>query len=338
MNSKELNKRLKENITDNLYLFCGDEDYIKETSVKRIKSVILANDFSGMNFIQYDEIPEKNELHDVVESVPLMSDKKLILFNSLGLLSSSLKKDVKDMMTGILSDIPEYTVIIIKEAAGITKYKTSPIYKLADKQGIVVECDLLSASDLMTFAARAFKSNGKIIEKNDLQYLLSLCNGDLNSVITNVDKICSYLGDNTEVKKATIDILVKKNIEDRVYELFDAIINGRKKEAFQILSDLKLLKNQHPAGQLFSIICDNFINIYISVNNSKDGITSQESRELLGLAPNRAFLIGKYIQYGRKTELSRFRRIITTLAEMDYKVKNGLMDPYFAIEEIIAVF
>lgn len=338
MNSKELNKLLKENKTDNLYLFYGDEDYIKDTSIKRIKSVILSDDITGMNFIQFDDIPDEHEFRDIVESVPFMGGKKLILLNSLGLLSSSLKKDVKEMMSDILSDIPDYTVIIIKEPSGIEKVKSSAIYKIADKKGTIVQCDLLSTSDLMVFAGRQFKTNGKIIETKDLEYLLDLCNGDLNSTITNINKICAYLGDNAEVKRATIDIMVKKSVEDRVFELFDAIVNGKKKEAYLIFSDLKLLKNQHPSSQIFYIICDNFMNMYLTLNNSKEGISNSETVELLALPPNRAFLVKKYLTYSKRMDTERLRRIIGTLADMDYKTKNGLIDPYFALEEIIAVF
>ena len=67
-------------------------------------------------------------------------------------------------------------------------------------------------------------------------------------------------------------------------------------------------------------------------------IPNDETMKLLELTPKRAFLINKYVNQGRKADISRFRKIISTLNEIDYKIKNGLIDPYFAIEEIIAAF
>ena len=56
MKSKELGKRLNDGIIDNLYLFYGDEDYIKDTYIDRIKTMVLENDMLGINFTQFDFI------------------------------------------------------------------------------------------------------------------------------------------------------------------------------------------------------------------------------------------------------------------------------------------
>ena len=41
--------------------------------------IVLADDISGLNFIQYDELPDINDLTDTIESVPIMCEKKIIL-------------------------------------------------------------------------------------------------------------------------------------------------------------------------------------------------------------------------------------------------------------------
>ena len=108
MNSKELGKRLKDGKLDNLYVFYGCEDYIKETYIEKIKDMVLENDIMGLNFTQFDDIPDKNELSEAVESVPVMSDKKIVLLNGINVISTSVKKDFKEAVTEIFSDIPEY--------------------------------------------------------------------------------------------------------------------------------------------------------------------------------------------------------------------------------------
>ena len=43
MFSKELDKRLKSGLVDPVYLFYGNEDYVKEVYVERIKESVLKN-------------------------------------------------------------------------------------------------------------------------------------------------------------------------------------------------------------------------------------------------------------------------------------------------------
>lgn len=338
MNSKELNKKLKENIIDNLYLFCGDEDYIKDTYIKKIKDIVLADDISGLNFIQYDELPDINDLTDTIESVPIMCEKKIILLNSLNLTGTSVKKDLKTSITELLSDLPEYTIVIIKEPAYAGKSKTSAVYKLCDKKGAAIECDLLSNSDMILFMNKHFIKNGKKITKENLELFLSLCDGTINFAVTEADKICAYLGENDIVNKCDIELMVKKPIEDKVFELFDSIVIRNKTKAYNILNDLKLLKNQHSPAQIFSIICDNFINMYLAVNNFKDGIPNSDTVRLLDLPPNRAFVVSKLLKQAKTIDITRLKRIISRLSEMDIKIKRSTVDPYYALEEIIAIF
>lgn len=336
MNSKELSKKLSEGIIDNLYLFYGEEDYIKDTYIEKIKSIVLENDIMGMNFTQFDEEPSKNELVEAVESVPVMCEKKIVYLNGFNVVSTSVKKEIKETITELFKDIPSYTVIIIRERETDVKKMSKPLLKLVQENGVDILCEKLSFSDMMTFINRQFSKNKKKIRREDLEYLISICEPSINSILREVEVISSYLNDEDEVTKEVIDLLVKKSIEDRVFSLSDAIINKDKKTAYDILSDLRLMKNQHPAGKIFSIICDHFINMYVVIVNSMERIPNNETLSMLELN-GRGFLINKYLRQKDKIKIEKLREIIAELNDLDYKVKNGLTEPYFAIEKIISI-
>lgn len=336
MNSKELNKKLNEGIIDNLYLFYGEEDYIKDTYIEKIKSIVLKDDIMGMNFTQFDEEPSKNELIEAVESVPVMCERKIVYLNGFNVVSTSSKKEIKETINELFNDIPSYTVIIIRERETDVKKISKPLLKLVQENGNDILCDKLSFSDMITFINRQFAKNKKKIRRDDLEYLISICEPSINSILREVEVICAYLDDSDEVTREIIDLLVKKSIEDRVFSLSDAIINKDKKTAYDILNDLRLMKNQHPAGKIFSIVCDHFINMYVVITNSMERIPNNETLSLLELN-GRGFLINKYLRQKDKIKTEKLREIISELNELDYKVKNGLTEPYFAIEKIISI-
>ncbi|MBR4893337.1 MAG: DNA polymerase III subunit delta [Clostridia bacterium] len=336
MNSKELSKRLSDGKIDNLYLFYGEEDYIKDTYIEKIKSIVLENDIMGMNFTQFDDMPDKNELIEAVESAPVMCEKKIVFLNGLNIVSTSSKKEVKDTVCEIIEDIPEYTVIIIREKETDTKKISKPMLTLIKKYGVDILCDKLDLKDMMTFINRQFANNKKRIRKEDLEYLISICEPSINSLLREVEVISAYLNEEEEVTRNVIDLLVKKSIEDRVFSLSDAIINKDKKNAYEILSDLELLKNQHPPGKIFSIICDHFMNLYVVILNNNDRVSQDVTLSMLELN-GRSFLINKYLRQKGKIEIKKLREIIKLLSDLDFKVKNGMTDPYYAIEQIIAI-
>ncbi len=336
MKSKELGKRLNEGHIDNLYLFYGEEDYIKDTYIEKIKSIVLENDMLGINFTQFDEVPSKNELSEAVEAAPMMCEYKIVLLNEINVVSTSVKKDFKEALNDILDNIPEYTVVIIKEKERDSKKISKPMLKLVQKNGVDVECARIEMEDMMVFINRQFSKNQKRIRREDLKYLISICEPSVNSVLREVEVICAYLNDREEVTREVIDLLVKKTIEDRVFQLSDAIINKDKKTAYDILTDLKLLKQQHPAGQIFSLVCEHFVNMYVVICNNNARIPSEVTVSDLKLN-GRAFLINKYLRQQGKLSLDKIQEIIILLEELDRKIKVGLTDPYYAIEQIIAV-
>ena len=70
------------------------------------------------------------------------------------------------------------------------------------------------------------------------------------------------------------------------------------------------------------------------VNNERiSNDTTLAMLELYG----RNFLINKYLKQKTKIEVSKLREIINLLNELDNKIKNGMTDPYYAIEQIIAI-
>ena len=207
---------------------------------------------------------------------------------------------------------------------------------LIKKYGVDILCDKLDLKDMMTFINRQFANNKKRIRKEDLEYLISICEPSINSLLREVEVISAYLNEEEEVTRNVIDLLVKKSIEDRVFSLSDAIINKDKKNAYEILSDLELLKNQHPPGKIFSIICDHFMNLYVVILNNNDRVSQDVTLSMLELN-GRSFLINKYLRQKGKIEIKKLREIIKLLSDLDFKVKNGMTDPYYAIEQIIAI-
>ncbi len=334
MFSKELDKRLKSGIIDPVYLFYGEEEYVKEVYVERIKELVLQNDMMEMNFHAVKETITAEELTELVDSVPMMCDRKLIYLNGLGLVKAGCKQELKDALSSILEDIPPYAVLLIKE--DVIDKRQKGLLKLIEQKGSIVEFPYLSEHDMAIFVNREVAKYGKKIRKEDIEYLIYLCDTSVNAILREVEKLCNYVGQEEIITREAIDKMVKKSVETRIFELSDALISKNKTLAYQILNELKLFKFQYPAATLLSLIARHISGVYNMKINGDIYDVSEKMKYLDGKVP--PFVVNKYMKQGAGMSVEALESFIREISELDIKTKSSGMDGYLAIEKLIAAF
>ena len=127
-NLSEFKKQLKSGRLLPLYLFYGNEDYLRETYIKRVADMIPDGGFPEFNHIKLEgnDIP-LSEYDDAWESFPMMTDKKLIHIKNSGIFvpsrreendeNAAKQKEKKEFWTEKLKRISDDTVVIFDEAA-----------------------------------------------------------------------------------------------------------------------------------------------------------------------------------------------------------------------------
>ena len=90
MTIEELEKELKSGNLQNLYLFYGEELYLLESSLKKIKS-LFGEAVKGINYVVIDET-NLTSLISEIETPSFGYDKKLIIVKNTGLLKKEGKR------------------------------------------------------------------------------------------------------------------------------------------------------------------------------------------------------------------------------------------------------
>ena len=83
MTVENLEKELKQNILQSIYLLYGEEQYLLENNLKKIKK-IFGELLLGINYIQINETNVNNLISDI-ETPAFGYDKKLIVIKNSGL-------------------------------------------------------------------------------------------------------------------------------------------------------------------------------------------------------------------------------------------------------------
>ena len=138
MTIENLEKELKENKLNSLYLLYGEELFLLESNLKKIKA-IFGECIKGINYVLIDEQNIQEIISDI-ETPSFGYEKKLIIARNTRLLKKEVKKKVgdnskiKDKLTQYINEnmkiLNESIVLVFVEEEADEK---SELYKVIDK-------------------------------------------------------------------------------------------------------------------------------------------------------------------------------------------------------------
>jgi DNA polymerase-3 subunit delta len=98
--------------------------------------------------------------------------------------------------------------------------------KLCAKVGVLVERKVereLRKLDIHDAAVEALKSFGKKLEPAAEKLLKDLCGGNMRLLVSELEKLATYVGDKPSIGAADVELLVRRAREDEFRELSDAL-------------------------------------------------------------------------------------------------------------------
>ncbi|MDI6601455.1 MAG: DNA polymerase III subunit delta [Thermoanaerobacteraceae bacterium] len=317
MDFKEFLK-VEANQLNTVYIFNGSNGFIKEYAIdyltkkyiKTTKAINLQKIVPGLeNFEGYFFTP------------PMMGEKKFIV------VEEEVLEAKEKVITGLLEKIPETNCVIIKvndiKKHGILNNK----FKKADN---IVQFDMLKGNELKSWISGCFGSCGKKADSATVNYL-STISDDLYYLYNEIQKIISFAYDENNIKLANIREILPVKIEDRVFDMVDAIGSGDKSRALKLYRDMVLL------GYNYFYIMGMIIRQYRLLFQIKalidEGATSEVIKSKTGLAD---FAVKKLYEQARQYELKNLKFKLERCLKMDVDVKTGKVDEKIAVEKFIA--
>lgn len=328
-----LKNRLKEGILSPLYVFCGEEDFLRDMYVKRVIDCVPDGGFPEFNHIKLEgkDVPF-SEYDDAWESFPMMTDKKLIHIKNSDIFSmkraekgevTASGEEKKEFWTEKLKRISDDTVVIFDE---MNVDKRSALYKAAAKAGEVIEFEYLSEADLVTWVVKQCLNAKKKISKENAYYLITLCDPGLNNVNNELQKLMEYC--DTEILRSDIERVVSKSMQVIVFELTDAIMAGNTARAMATLSDLKTVR-ENPFTMLY-LLLSNFEKLLHT--KLMQGASQSEIASELKVAP---FIARKYMDSASHFSLDALKWMVRRVAEIDFEIKEGKVSDWTALEQYV---
>lgn len=318
-----------------IYFFFGDEPFLTGTYSDRVKSKVVGNDPDDFNFIVMKDNPSSSVLADNVESLPLFADKKMIMIRELNpekLDSSELGRYIE-----ILSDIPDTVVIVISitdTEIQLKKSATKTLLATIEKNGgCVCEFKPMSIMKIGDLITKKVSKQKRIISHTNAEYIAEITLCDLTLASKETEKLCCYTAEGEEITRESIDKLVVKQLDTKIYALTDLISSGRKQEALSVLDEL--FEQRVEPIIIVASLAGTFVNLYHAKIAKNQGISPQKAAADFGCPPNRAWLFSKAYNSVARTDIEYYRNSISLLAEADVKMKSTFINNRVLIEQTI---
>ena len=304
------------------YLILGNNEIVKE----HINKIVKENSIDKESISSYDlETDNIMSALEDINTLSIFSNKKLVIVYNI---ESLIKKDDKNNDLYV-SELIKYlnnqsdNILIITGKS------------LPNRKKLIASFDSFSTKiEATNFDINSYIKellNGYEMSNNDIELLKTYCSNDLSRIKNEIEKLKIYKLEEKQITRDDIESLVKKDLDKTIFDLINSVEKGTKNRSFDIYKELK--EQNEEDMKILSMLANNYRLIY-QIKNLTYTKTDNEIKEILGIAnPKRiSILRSKGYNYTNKD----LENILSFLADLDYKIKNGLMDKETAVYLFLA--
>lgn len=326
---KNLKERIEKGIISSIYLFYGEEEYLKKVYEKKIKNLVVSPGMEMMNLNVFEGKDfEIDFLIDTCETFPFMAEKRLIIIKNSQLFRAG-RKDDTEKICAYLARLPESSCILfIEEEVD----KRGKLYKTVQKQGSVTEFLPLKENELVAWIKREFKNSGKEIENKDVIHMLRTVGTDMELIFGEIEKLISF-ADKDIVTSVDIDNICTKSLETKIFDMLDAIGEKKANTALDIYNNLLMLK-EAPI-KILTMITRQFRLLFQTKSLVENGMGADFIAQRLGQRP---FVITGLVKQAKNFSKNILREALEDCLETDLSIKTGKLQPEMALELLIVKY
>ena len=334
----ELKTQLKTEKIGGVYLFCGEEDYLKRYYIGEIRKRILTDPaFDAFNHLVFHgETVDFAALTDGISAPPMMADRKLIEWT--GLNADGMKDDDFDRMEELVRQVdadPSTVVVFVAGTEGMnagTVKRPTAVFKRLSAILQAINFEPSPDEKLIAWLSAHFAHEGLEAGRDALRLMVDRCGHNMDILASETDKLVCYAHAQGErmVSASTVEFVTASTAEDDAFGLTNAVLAGDTPGAYRKLSDLfrRRVDPMMILGQISRLISDlASVSILLSEGTSVPAIASTLSMN--------EYKAGLYVKSAGRRKPAEFRAALERCREVDLAVKRGA-DAVVSLDRLIS--
>ncbi len=336
MNYAEFQEKIKKDKLDSVYLFWGQEEYLMNMTMDKLKERYIEDSFEAINYIRIDgKISGFQDLVDACETLPFMSDKKIILLNDIYEFMDNLLDREEERFYKYMDELGDFICLILMDnTLSISRNKKT--YRYFNKRGRVVDFSKLIGKELKGWIEDILKKHDKMMNYSTINYFIQRssysskdADRDLFDLENEILKIIDH-SKNREISKDDIDKVLIRAIDTNIFKLLDAINIGSAEDAlrnfnYMYMSKEPILKILYMINRQFRLILE--YKLY-----RDKGYGGKKVQDKLQI---KNYEFGKIKTQAGRFSIDRLEEIMKELLNIDIQLKTTTTDERLLIEMLL---
>ncbi len=329
---RTLSDHIKKRQFKRVYLIYGPEVYLRLQYRNRLVAALVGSDGTvNCNYFEGKD-PDIHEIIGFCETMPFFAEYRAVVVENSGLFAPKKKDNESpaspmEELTDYISRIPETTCLIfVDEAAD----KRSRLFKEISRIGYAANMSRPSEKDLKLWIGSTLKKAGKKITERTADHLMNIVDNDMENMRQELEKLICYTGTRDVVTDADVDEICSVHIENRIFDMIDAMAIKNQKRAMRRYGDLLALR-EAPMKILY-LIARQFNTLLQIKELTVRGYSAAVIAERTGM---RDYVVRKNIDLTRKFSLEELKGILALCAELEEAVKAGRMADRIAVDLLV---
>ena len=319
---KNLVQDLKSENYKHVYLFTGEEIYLRNQYKKKLQDALISpEDTVNLNYYQGKGISVQ-ELIDQGETMPFFSERRLLVVEDSGFFKSASLE-----LAEYLENIPETTYFLFVENE---VDKRGRLYKTVKKYGSVIEFSRQTEDMLMRWILGILKKEQKNITRSTMELFLEKTGTDMNQIGMELEKLLSYTMGREVITTEDVEAICTSQTVNKIFEMISAMAEKNQRKALDLYYDLLALK-EAPMRILY-LIARQFNQIMLISELNEQGLGREAIAEKLGI---QSFIVRNGIRYARSFSSEQLRYAVEMAVQTETDVKTGKLDEKLAVELVI---
>lgn len=324
-------RRLQNNQLAPLYLFEGEERFLRDQALKKLIDAAVDPSVRDFNYAAIS-VAQGNldEALGLARQFPMISPRRIVVVTGFEAISDEKQLEIlKDYLRA-----PAETTVLAFVSDGLDNRRN--IATMLRKSCEVVACSPLDDREGAPNWVREYVGRaGGFIEPAAAAYLIGMAGVDLLRLSTELDKLMTYVGEKGRITKTEIDELVRYSRELSNFDLTDAIVEGDRKRALTLLDHLFVNPAEPPQTLsllILGAIASNYRRLLLAKELMGQNASNSEVAKAVGMSP---YAVTRFNERARKFETERIVKGIERIAQTDLALKTSRATPRLQLELLI---
>ncbi|MBR0294677.1 MAG: DNA polymerase III subunit delta [Bacilli bacterium] len=320
-----------------IYFIYGNQPPIIKKRINTIVTQVLGKDKDEMNFVKFNA--RDTIVQDVVSecnALPLGYDKKVVVLeNAYFLLSKKDRvkiesdQDYQTLIDYINHPSEETTLIITVETNELDN--KNKVYLALKEKADFLEASTPDKDSWIKFIGDYFTNHLKVKADYDaIREIAARCDGDILLFQNHAKKLALYTN---HVTYNDVCMFVPRPLDDNVFAIYNYLITNRNDEAIKLYRDI--IETGVEPVYLISTLAKQFRFLSQVSYLSKNGHSQDEIATMLGAKSTRIAIAKKQVY---SVSESTVLKTLDDLFNLDYNIKSGLVDRFYAFELFLINF